>query len=273
MRILWVKVGGLWPLNTGGRLRTFHIISELSRRHRVILLTTHGPEDDQDGLVTGLPRCEQIVSVPHSIPKRGTVRFAMALLRSWLSPYPVDLWKSHVPALQKEVMRLIADREVDLCVADFLAATPNVPLNGTVPVLLFAHNVEHIIWKRLAQIETRVWRRALLEFEWRKMRRYEAQACTQANLTVAVSEVDSRLLASGAPGVGVCTISTGVDTSYFTLDGSREAPATSCSRARWIGTPTRMPVCTSSKLSFRAFAVKCPKYHWWWWGAIQPPDC
>ncbi len=51
MRILWVKVGGLWSLNTGGRLRSFHIISELSRRHRVTLLATHGPGDIQEGLV------------------------------------------------------------------------------------------------------------------------------------------------------------------------------------------------------------------------------
>src|SRR5690606_32952276 len=29
LRILWVKVGGLWPANTGGRLRSYHIISEL----------------------------------------------------------------------------------------------------------------------------------------------------------------------------------------------------------------------------------------------------
>ena len=35
MRILWVKMGGLWPANTGGRVRSLQIISELSRRHRV----------------------------------------------------------------------------------------------------------------------------------------------------------------------------------------------------------------------------------------------
>ena len=32
MRILWVKIGGLWPLNMGGRLRSFHAIAELAKR-------------------------------------------------------------------------------------------------------------------------------------------------------------------------------------------------------------------------------------------------
>jgi sugar transferase (PEP-CTERM/EpsH1 system associated) len=224
MRILWVKVGGLWPLNTGGRIRSFHIISELSRRHRVIVLTTHGPADDPEGLAARLPRCEQVISAPYAIPKHGSARFILALLRSWFSALPVDLWKYRVPALHKEVLRLVAVAEVDVCVADFLGAMPNVPRDGPVPVVLFAHNVEHMIWKRLSQVETRLWRKALLEIEWRKMRRSEAQACRQTSLTLAVSEADRALLARHAPEARVCAIPTGVDTSYFTPDGSRESP-------------------------------------------------
>ena len=55
MTLLWVKVGGLWPVNTGGRIRSFQILSELSRYHQVTLLTTHGPGDDPQGLAVALP--------------------------------------------------------------------------------------------------------------------------------------------------------------------------------------------------------------------------
>jgi len=58
--------------------------------------------------------------------------------------------------------------------------------------------------------------------EYRKMRRYEAQACSRARLTVAVSDVDRKLLAAEAPGATVCAIPTGVDTSYFMPNGTRE---------------------------------------------------
>src|SRR5207249_766173 len=61
MRILWVKVGGLWPLNTGGRLRSFHTIAQLARRHRVTVLTTHGPADAPEGLDAQLADCEQVL--------------------------------------------------------------------------------------------------------------------------------------------------------------------------------------------------------------------
>lgn len=224
MRILWVKIGGLWPLNMGGRLRSFHAIVELAKRHRVTVLTTHGPADDPEGLKANLEGCERIVSIPYSIPKAGTRRFAAALVRSWLSPYPVDLWKCRVPALRKEVAETLA-AGVDVCVADFLVAAANVPAGASAPTLLFEHNVEYMIWKRLHDVETTRWRRALLAAEWRRMRRYEARACRRARLTVAVSEADRTLLAANAPGADIRAIPTGVDAAYFHPNGASEKPA------------------------------------------------
>jgi glycosyltransferase involved in cell wall biosynthesis len=129
-----------------------------------------------------------------------------------------------VPALRAEVERHVAARDVDVCVADFLVAIPNVPLRSPLPLIFFEHNVEHMIWKRLSRIETRPWRRMLLELEWRKVRRIEAEACHRASLTLAVSEEDRQLLLATAPGARVAAIPTGVDTSYFAPNGSQENP-------------------------------------------------
>ncbi len=225
LRILWVKPGGLWPLNTGGRLRTFHTVAELSRRHRVVLLTTHGPDDDPKELAAQLPHCERVDSFPHRAPKQGSLGLLGALVGSWFSTLPVDLWKWRVPALAAEAARRIDRGEVDVCVADFLVAVPNVPIAGPVPVVLFEHNVEHLLWKRVSEAERRPWRRLVLEIEWRKMRRYEAKACARASLTIAVSDVDRDLLAAGAPSARIEDVPTGVDTSYFMPNGRNESAA------------------------------------------------
>ncbi|MGH7305574.1 MAG: hypothetical protein ACRELZ_20005, partial [Candidatus Rokuibacteriota bacterium] len=169
MRLIWVKVGGLWPVNTGGRIRSFHMLRELSQRHQVTLVTTREPLEDPRALETALPRCE-VVSVPWALAKRGSVRFAVALVRSWLSSLPVDLYKSRVPPLGREIERRLARGGVDLIVADFLLAAPNVAAAAP-PTVLFAHNVEHVIWQRMREVERRGWRRLLLALESRKMRR------------------------------------------------------------------------------------------------------
>ena len=215
MRIVWIKVGGLWPPETGGRLRSFHLVSELSRRNSIVLLTTHAAGEDASELSRRLPRCE-VVSFPFDIPKRASAAFARSLLRSWLTPLPVDLLKFRVPALAGEARRRVRPGRTDLCVADFLSATVNVPFDCGLPVLFFAHNVEHLIWKRLCLHERRPWVRLPLSIEWRKMRRAEARACARSDLTVAVSEADAALLAAGAVGAPVSAVPTGVDTSYFT---------------------------------------------------------
>lgn len=220
MHILWVKVGGLWPTNTGGRLRSFHMIKELSQRHAVTVLTTHGPADDPNGLTEHLPDCEEIISIPHELPKQGSVHFATALMRSWFSTYPVDLWKCRIAPMAAEVSQRIAAGSINVCVADFLAATPNVPLGDGVPVVLFEHNVEHLIWQRMTRHERRRWRRALLGIESSKMRHCEAAACRRAHLTLAVSETDRAKLQEIAPEASTAAIPTGVDTNYFTPSGT-----------------------------------------------------
>src|SRR5918996_1580952 len=169
MRILWVKMGGLWPSTTGGRVRSLQIVSALSRQHRVTLVTTHGPGDDPEGLARQLPDCQQVVSIPYDVPKRGSSAFPLSLARSWFSSYPVDLWK----------------------------------------------------W-RVAEVRETV--ELLFEIEWRKVRDKEAEFCSRADLTIAVSEEDRARLSQMAPGARTGAIPTGVDTSYFAPAGRAEIP-------------------------------------------------
>jgi glycosyltransferase involved in cell wall biosynthesis len=222
MNILWVIAGGIWPLNTGGRQRSFNIIAQLSKSNRLTLVTSHGPGDDPIGLKANLPDCD-VISVPADIPKAGTVGFATALLRSWFSSYPVDVLKNRVPELAQEVSRLLSTRDIDICVTDFLSTTVNVPLRGAVPNVLFEHNVEYVIWKRLKEVD-KSWRRVVLEVEWRKMRRHEARACENSALTLTVSDVDREVILKDAPRAKVHSIPTGVDIDYFKPNGSHEIP-------------------------------------------------
>jgi glycosyltransferase involved in cell wall biosynthesis len=224
MRILWVKMGGLWPATTGGRVRSLNTIAELARNHQVSVVTTHGQGDDPEGLAQQLPHCERVVSVPYLVPKRGSAAFAGAVAGSWFSHYPVDLWKWRVAAVRQEVDKVLARGDVDVCVADFLFANANVP-HGNVPVLLFEHNVEYLIWQRLANLETTHWKRALFEMEWRKLRTCEGEAVKRAALTIAVSDDDRDRLAEMSPGSRVVSIPTGVNTNYFTPRRDAETPA------------------------------------------------
>ena len=215
MRILWVKIGGLWPANSGGRLRSYHIIAELAQQHEVTVVTTRRADEDPGVLERQLSRCAQILQFPYAAPKHGTGGFIRALAASWFTPLPVDLYKNTVPEMRRAVTQLLRDGDFDLCIADFLTGLPHVPLDGRVPVVLFTHNVEYKIWQRLCENETNPIKRLLLAIEWRKMRRYEHRACARADVTLTVSETDRQLFREMVPEANIHAIPTGVDVEYF----------------------------------------------------------
>ena len=206
-------------------MRSLQIVSALSRRHRVTLVTTHGAGDDPQGLARQLPECQQVISIPYDVPKRGSSAFPFTVARSWFSSSPVDLWKWHVAELRDRVHEIVANNHIDVVVCDFLFAAANVPVGGDVPVVLFEHNVEYLIWKRLSTLERNPVKKLLFEIEWRKLRDKEADLCSRADLTIAVSEEDRARLAAMAPDAKTRAIPTGVDTSYFAPAGRPKIPA------------------------------------------------
>lgn len=65
MRILWVKIGALLPLDSGGKLRTHAMLTEISRLHDVVYLSLM-PGDE--------PLDEREESDPYAAEKSGFVR-------------------------------------------------------------------------------------------------------------------------------------------------------------------------------------------------------
>jgi glycosyltransferase involved in cell wall biosynthesis len=206
-------------------VRSLQIVSALSRHHRVTLVTTHGPGDDPEGLARQLPDCQQVVSIPYDVPKRGSSAFPLTVARSWFSSYPVDLWKWRVPELRDTVLALLEKDQIDVVVSDFLFAAPNVPLGGNVPVVLFQHNVEYLIWQRLSTLERNPIKKLLFAVEWRKLRHKESALCSRADLTIAVSEEDRERLAEMSPTAKTGAVPTGVDTAYFAPGGRPQIPS------------------------------------------------
>ena len=128
-----------------------------------------------------------------------------------------------------------------------------------VPVVLFEHNVEYLIWQRLATLERRVARRTLLEIEWRKLRRSEAAACAAADLTIAVSERTERhsRLSRGARGSRQSPLASTPRTSRPADAARSPAGCVFTGSMDWF--PNKTPCSASAKRSCRAFAPGSPR--------------
>src|SRR3712207_5687130 len=75
VKILWLNAGLLLPLDKGGKLRTWHLMRHLARRHDITYLSFSDPgqtQADRDGM---REVCTRLETVPRADVPKGTLKF------------------------------------------------------------------------------------------------------------------------------------------------------------------------------------------------------
>jgi sugar transferase (PEP-CTERM/EpsH1 system associated) len=217
MKILWLSAGLLLPLDKGGKLRTWHLMRHLARRHEITVLTFVDPETPPQHLAGMSEVCRTLVTVAREDVPKGGARFALDAAAHLMRRLPYAIGKYRSAEYGRHLEHLLAPGGFDLVVCDFLMPAANVPRQLPCPAVLFTHNVEAEIWRRHAETARSPVRRALLTTQWRRMLRFERDAVRRFDLVLAVSDIDRRTLVRlyGPFTQPVCVVPTGVDASYF----------------------------------------------------------
>lgn len=212
MKILWAKIGFLHPTTRGGDIRTLEMLKRLHARHEVHYATPADVSRPE-----GPARCHEYCSKVHSVPFKPVPKpspaFFRELLRGVLDPLPVAIFRWELPPFRRLLAEVLEREKFDRVVCDFLFPAINFPsLEGC---LLFQHNVETMIWRRLAANAPNPVQRTYLKQQAERMFRFEQKACREARGVIAVSEVDAALMRSMFGIQHVSAVPTGVDTDYF----------------------------------------------------------
>jgi glycosyltransferase involved in cell wall biosynthesis len=85
------------------------------------------------------------------------------------------------------------------------------------PAVLFQHNVESSLWKRMADAEANPIKKIAFKLESAKMTRYERAALSRFDHVIAVSGHDRDLMLQMEPSCEITVIGTGVDAREFTV--------------------------------------------------------
>src|SRR6266853_3425425 len=92
MKIIWVKAGGLVPLDSGGKIRSYHIAKELAKIHEVTLFTFYveHPDDEHHTLTSVFHKV-----VTHSLKVSTGRGFGETLgyLAAFFAPLPYSITK------------------------------------------------------------------------------------------------------------------------------------------------------------------------------------
>ncbi|MDX6693397.1 MAG: polysaccharide biosynthesis protein PslH [Blastocatellia bacterium] len=214
MRILWVKAGKLLPVDTGGKIRSYNLLRQLSARHSLTLLSYYGGARDEAyerELEEHLPGAESInTSAPETTLGQAS-HYLSRLFKS--APYAVTKFTS--PSVARRIKGWMDERRFDVMVCDFLSASLNFPRALRTPSVLFQHNVESALWQRQAQHEPNLIKRAAFKIEALKMAAYERAAVKRFQHIIAVSEHDRALMSEMTDASRISVVPTGVDLSLY----------------------------------------------------------
>ena len=219
MRILWIKTELLHPIDKGGRIRSYQMLRSLSQQHQVTYLCLDDGCAAADAVERAREYAQELVVVPFRPPAKRSFGFFVDLLRNLLSPLPYAIARYDSPELCERVRCLAGT--ADLIVCDFLTPSFNLPDGLPVPVVLFEHNVEAMIWQRHVTVPQHPLRRAYMRLQWRRMLRHEARECRRFAHVIAVSGIDADVIRREYAVASVGYVPTGVDLEYFSASRPR----------------------------------------------------
>jgi glycosyltransferase involved in cell wall biosynthesis len=208
-----------YPLDTGGKIRSYNLLQGLGRSHEVDVYTVH--RGDTPEVPPALrASCHSVFSAPIQDGSGSWSRAANAL-----RPFMQTIAHFRSPETLAQIRGRVAAGQYGLLVADELCMTPYLAgLRGR--KLAARQKIEHQHHAALAARRPAGPRRLLEAFDLARLRRFERRAMACVDAAVCCSEQDAALLQGLSPSVPVAVVANGVDLDHFRPLAETEGPPT-----------------------------------------------
>jgi len=211
MKVLIVAARLCWPLNTGAKIRAYHLLRAVSRVHAVTLVSYYGKEEEKDHFLHFSDLGIKVV--PVYCPQIDKAINARSGVRSLASALPLNIAKYYNPQMMKTLRDLDA-AHFDVVHCEHLHMASMIA-RGRSRFVLDAHNVESQIAAQYAASEPRPLMKALLSWNQQRLERFEMKTVQSSDLVLAVSEEDRSAFAGFGAGSQVKVLENGVDIDFF----------------------------------------------------------
>lgn len=245
MNLLVLSTWFPFPPDNGSRLRAWHLLRELSKRHRIRLVA--GVQNDVADADPAPLRalCDDLVAVPWHWYSPAT-RGAAGALRALISSTPRSIKETENPELRAAIAAQLA-RPTDAVLVLQMGMAPFLPgtISNNVPLVLDEAEVSGLEQTRRAARGARAQlRHALTQ---RKSERYWRHALQRFASVTAASEQEAHAVRAvlGGPGAPppVAVVPNGVDTTAYQRAPGRAIPGRLLYNGALTYGPNRDAVC------------------------------
>lgn len=218
MKILVVLPRFPYPLEKGDKLRAYHQIVELSKRHEIYLFAVSHTKVTPEQRAALEPYCREMAVVT---PTRFTAYFNVARNYFRSKSLQMGYWDS---ARARRTVREMAKRiQPDIVYNQMVRTVPFVARLPFLKVMDFQDSLSLNTERRMDQSKG-LWR-AILHYEFKMLRSTEYNAFKIFDALTIISEVDSDAIPHKKNGE-IHIVPNGVDFDYFKVDKGNDKPST-----------------------------------------------
>ncbi len=133
----------------------------------------------------------------------------LAMLASYITGSLYIMERFNAPALKQRVEELLQQQDYDVVILESLFVAPcidTIRQYSKAKIVLRAHNIEHLIWKRILDNTTNVLKKLYLKSMIPQLKDYEVKSFSKVDGVAAISTVDEQIVKQLAPAAQVETI-------------------------------------------------------------------
>lgn len=226
MNILLVSSYLPFPLFSGGHIRLYNLIKELSSKHKITLICEKRDYQGDTEISELKKFCKKVITVPRM--KQWSLKNILKTGSS-ISPFLVIGHTSN--EMRSKIQKELSENQFDLIHVETSYIMQNIPTTE-VPVILVEHNVEYLVYKRFAERAPLVLK-PLLHIDIFKLKYWEEAMWRKATKLIAVSKIEKEIMSKVRKDVVI--VSNGVDIDKFKVKSEKRKAISGEKRILFIG--------------------------------------
>jgi glycosyltransferase involved in cell wall biosynthesis len=210
MKILMLTPYLPFPDSSGGQIRSYNLIKDLSKKHEITLFSLI-KDESETRFVSELEKYCKKVKVFKRSKSPWTLR---NILLTGFGPYPFLVIRNLSPKEREAIKAEISKEKYDLIHAETFYVMPHIP-STNIPILLVEQTIEYLVYKHYVESLKNPILRMILSIDVRKLRFWETSFWKKADAVVAVSDVDEKEMKKLVPKLDVSLVPNGVNLEFF----------------------------------------------------------
>jgi len=208
MKILMLTPYLPYPLHSGGQIRTYNLLKNLSRKHQITLFSFIR-QDSEKRYIKELEKfCFKVIPF-----KRRKAWSPVNIFLSGLTYYPFLVCLYH-PSGIKRLIKKELRRGYDLIHAETFYVMPNLP-ETALPILLVEQTIEYLVYQNFVDKSKLLPLKPFLYIDVLKIKFWEKYYWQKATRLATMSREDKELIQKTLKNGQVDVVANGVDIEFF----------------------------------------------------------